>query len=115
MENAEAKSKVKTTARQAAESAGKLGDRLRTIARDAAGSSGRWARRSGEAISEGAGAASLQVKREMARRKRDRTYRELGRAVYAAHEKGEDGGSIAENPEVRAALEQVEEATRQLQ
>lgn len=114
MENPETKSKIQTAARETAESARKVGDKLRSFAGDAADSSRRWVRRSGEALSEGAEFATLQVKQSVVRRRLDRAYQELGRAVYAAHEKGEDAGPIVEIAEIRAALEQVKMAAGDL-
>jgi hypothetical protein len=44
----------------------------------------------------------------------DRACRELGRAVYAAQEKGEQASALAESPELQAALQQVKDAEANL-
>jgi hypothetical protein len=48
------------------------------------------------------------------RAKLDRAHRELGRAVYAVHEKGDEAGPLIESPPVRATLEQVKEFAENL-
>ena len=52
---------------------------------------------------------TLQANHRVLRTKLDRAHRELGRVVYATHEKGEQANS-AEPPEHQAALQRVEEA-----
>jgi hypothetical protein len=114
MDNTETKSTIENAAREAAESARKAGGKLRTLAVGAADSSRRWAKRSGEALSDGAEFATLQVKQSMGQRRLDRAYLQLGRAVYAAHQKGAEAGSLVDAPEVRAALAKVKEAAENL-
>lgn len=110
METTETKSTIQTAATQTADSARKVGGNLRRLADGVAGFSGRWARRCGEAVSNGAQLATLQANQRVLRTRLDRAYRELGRAVYAAHGKGEEAGHSPETPERQAAIQQVKEA-----
>jgi hypothetical protein len=114
METTETKSAVQTAAKETAESARKVGDKLRTLAGSAADSSRRWAKRCGEALSGGARIATLQANQRVLRARMDRAYRELGRAVYAAQEKGEQPSALADSPELQAAMHQVKEAEANL-
>jgi hypothetical protein len=114
METTETKNTIQTAAKETAGSARKVGGKLRTLAGSAADSSIRWAKRSGETLSDGAEFATGQVKQGMVRRSLDRACLQLGRAVYAAHEKGEAAGPLLEAPEVRAALERVKEVADNL-
>ena len=65
-------------------------------------------------LSGGAGFATLQANQRVLRMKLDRAHRELGRVLYAAHEKCEEAGPLIELPEVRAALERVKEVAENL-
>jgi hypothetical protein len=114
METTETKNTIQTAARETAESARKVGGKLQAIAGSAAGSSRHWARRCGEMLSGGARFATLQANQRVLRTKVDRAYRELGRAVYAAHEKGEEAGPLIAFPPVRATLQQVKEFAENL-
>jgi hypothetical protein len=108
METTETKSTIQAAASETAASVRKIGGKLRTLAGSAADSSIRWARRSGEALSNGARFTTLQANHRVLRTKLDRAHRELGRVVYATHERGEQPIS-AEPPEHQAALQRVEE------
>ena len=110
MENNETRGDIQTAARKTTESARKVGDKLRAFAGAAADLSRRWAARGGEAISRGARLTTLQANQRVLRARLDRAYRELGRAAYAAHEKGEEAGHPPEPPERQAALQQVKDA-----
>lgn len=114
MENTETKNRLQNVARETAESAKKVGGRIRAFAGDAADASRRWAQRGGEVLSDSAEFATLQVRQGMVRRRLDRAYLELGRSVYAAHEKGEEADPLAEIPAVRAALDRVRETAKSL-
>lgn len=114
METTETKNTIQTAARETAESARKFGGKLRTLAGGAADSSRRWARRCGEALSNGAQFTTLQANQRVLQTKLDRAHRDLGRAVYAVHEKGGDSGPLIEAPEVQAALMRVEEVAENL-
>jgi hypothetical protein len=114
METTETKNTIQTAAKETAESARKVGGKLQALAGSTADSSRRWARRFGEMLSGGARVATLQANQRVLRTRVDRAYRELGRAVYAAHEKGEEAGPLIEFPPVRAALEQVKEFAEDL-
>jgi hypothetical protein len=114
METTETKSTVQTAARETAESARKVGGKLRAFAGNAADSSSRWAKRCGEMLSKGGRRATLQAQQRVLQAKLDRAHRDLGRAVYAAHEKGGDSDGLVEAPEVQAALTQVKAAAESL-
>jgi hypothetical protein len=114
METTETKNTIETAAKDTAESARKVGGKLQALAVSAADSSSRWARRCGEMLSGGARFATLQANQRVLRTRVDRAYRELGRAVYAAHEKGEGTGPLIEFPPVRAALDQVKQFAENL-
>ena len=114
METTETKNTIQTAARETAESARKVGGKLRTLAGSAADSSRRWARRCGDMLSAGGRLASLQAQQRVLQTKLDRAHRELGRAVYALHEKEGEASPFAQAPEVRAALEQVKEVEEKL-
>jgi hypothetical protein len=114
METTETKNAIETAATGISESARKAGGKLRTVADRASDSSRRWARRCGEMLSKGAHLTTLQANQRVLGTKLDRAYRELGRAVYAAHEKGEEVGPLIEFAPVRATLEQVKEFAENL-
>jgi hypothetical protein len=109
METTETKSTIQTAAKETAESARKVEGKLQALAGSAADSSRRWARRCGEMLSGGARFTTLQANQRVLRTKLDRAHRELGRVVYATHERGEQAIS-AEPPEHQAALQLVKEA-----
>jgi hypothetical protein len=110
MENSETKSAIQTAARETTESAGKLGERLRKAAAGAADSSVRAAKRCGEILSRSARLTTLQANQRVLQTRLNRAYRELGRAVYLAHGKGEQASALGEAPELQGALQQVKEA-----
>jgi hypothetical protein len=110
METIDKKSTIETAATQSADSARGFKGNLRRLADGVADFSGRWARRCGEAVSNGAQLATLQANQRVLQTRLDRAYRELGRAVYAAHEKGDEAGDSPETPERQAALQRVKEA-----
>jgi hypothetical protein len=110
METTDEKSTNETAATQSADSARGFGGNLRRLADGVAEFSGRWASRCGEAVSGGARLATLQANQRVLQTRLDRAYRELGRAVYAAQEKGEEAGDSPETPERQSALQKVKEA-----
>jgi hypothetical protein len=110
METTETKNTIQTATKESAESARKVGAKLRALAGNAAGSSRIWAKRFGEMFSDGARFTTLQANHRVLRTRLDRAHRELGRVVYATHEKGEHASHFAEPPEHQAALQRVEEA-----
>jgi len=114
METTETKNTIQTAAKETAESARKVGGKLQTLAGNAADSSRRWAKRCGEMLSGGAGFATHQANQRVLQTRLHRAYRELGRVLYAAHEKGEEAGPLIEIPEVRAALDRVKEVVENL-
>jgi hypothetical protein len=113
METTETKSAIQTAAKETTESARKVGEKLRTLAGGATDSAKRWGKRCGEMLSKGARLTTLQANQRVLQTKLDRTYRELGCAVYAVHGK-EEHDSLAGTPEIEAALRQVEEAESSL-
>ena len=114
METTETKNTIQTAAKETTESARKVGGKLQTLAGSATDSSRRWAKRCGEMLSGGAGFATHQANQRVLQTRLHRAYRELGRVLYAAHEKGEEAGPLVEFPPVRAALEQVKEFAENL-
>jgi nucleotide-binding universal stress UspA family protein len=114
METTETKNTIQTAAREAAESARKVGGKLRTLAGSAADSSRRWARRCGDMLSAGGRLATLQTQRRVLQTKLDRAHRDVGRAVHAVYAKEGEANPFAEVPEVRVALEQVREIEEKL-
>ena len=114
METTETRNTIQTTVKETTESARKVGGKLQALAGKTAESSRRWANRCGEMLSGGAGFATHRANQHVLQARLHRAYRELGRVLYAAHEKGEESGPLIEVPEVRAALERVKQMAENL-